>query len=74
LCQYTGYHANTDEKKRHRFRRGISMKLREHLNTARADNYNELVNLAISQEDYILAHQVEKKRKAPMTGSSSQPQ
>jgi hypothetical protein len=40
LCQYAGYHADSDEKKRDRFRRG--------LNTLQADSFNELVNLAIS--------------------------
>jgi hypothetical protein len=48
LCQYAGYHADSDEKKRDRFRRGLNTKLREHLNTIRADSFNELVNLAIS--------------------------
>jgi hypothetical protein len=35
LCQYAGYHADTDEKKRDRFRRGLSTKLRDRLNTVR---------------------------------------
>jgi hypothetical protein len=48
LCQYAGYHADYDEKKRDRFRRGLNAKLRERLNTVRADSFNELVNLAIS--------------------------
>jgi hypothetical protein len=48
LCQYAGYHADTDEKKRDKFRRGLSTKLCDRLNTVRAHNYNELVNLAIS--------------------------
>jgi hypothetical protein len=48
LCQYAGYHADSDEKKRDRFRRGLNTKLREHLNTFWADSFNELVNLAIS--------------------------
>jgi hypothetical protein len=47
LCQYAGYHANSDEK-RDRFRRGLNTKLRERLNTVRANSFNELVNLAIS--------------------------
>jgi hypothetical protein len=51
LCQYAGYHADYDEKKRDRFRRGLNTKLRERLNTVWADSFNELVNLAISQED-----------------------
>src|SRR6187455_761967 len=74
LCQYTGYHADTDEKKRDRFRRGLSTKLRDRLNTVRANSYNELVNMAISQEDCISARQAEKKRKTPVAGPSAQPQ
>jgi hypothetical protein len=74
LCQYEGYHADYDEKKRDRFRRGLNTKLRERLNTVRADSFNELVNLAISQEDCIIAHQAEKKRKAPMAAPSTQAQ
>jgi hypothetical protein len=53
---------------------GLNTKLRERLNTVRADSFNELVNLAISQEDYIIAHRVEKKRKAPMSGLSTTPE
>jgi hypothetical protein len=45
----------------------------ERLNPIRMDTYNELVNLAITQEDYILAHRAEKKRKAPVGPSSAQP-
>jgi hypothetical protein len=72
LCQYAGYHADSDENKRDRFRRGLNTKLQERLNTIRADSFNELVNLAISQEDYIVAHREEKKRKAPMAASFAQ--
>jgi hypothetical protein len=43
LCQYAGYHADTNEKKRDSFRRGLSTKLRDRLNTVRANSYNELV-------------------------------
>jgi hypothetical protein len=74
LCQYAGYHADTDEKKRDRFRRGLSTKLRDRLNTVRANSYNELVNMAISQEDCITARQAEKKRKTPVAGPLAQPQ
>jgi predicted PolB exonuclease-like 3'-5' exonuclease len=73
LCQYAGYHADSDEKKRDYFQRGLNTKLHERLNTVHADSYNELVNLAISQEDCIVAHRAEKKRKAPMLGSSAPP-
>jgi hypothetical protein len=65
---------DTDEKKMDRFRRGLSTKLRDRLNIVRANSYNELVNMAISQEDCITARQAEKKRKTPMAGSSAQPQ
>jgi hypothetical protein len=74
LCQYAGYHADTDEKKRDRFRRGLSTKLCDRLNIVKANSYNELVNMAISQEDCITTHQAEKKRKTPMAGPSAQPQ
>jgi hypothetical protein len=74
LCQYAGYHADTDEKKRDRFRRGLGTKLRDRLNTVRTNSYNELVNMAISQEDCITARQAEKKRKTPVAGPSAQPQ
>jgi hypothetical protein len=73
MCQYAGYHADTDEKKRDKFRRGLSTKLRDRLNTVRANSYNELVNMAISQEDCITACQAEKKRKTPVAGPSAQP-
>jgi hypothetical protein len=74
LCQYAGYHVDTNEKKRDRFRRGLSTKLRDCLNTVRADSYNDLVNMAISQEDCITARQAENKRKTPVEGPSAQPQ
>ena len=73
LCQYAGYHANIDAKKRDRFRRGLSTKLKERLNLVRAESYNELVNMAITQEDCINAHRAEKKRKAPAGPSIIQP-
>jgi hypothetical protein len=56
LCQYAGYHANTDARKRDRFRRGLNTKLKERLNLVKADTFNELVNMAITQEDCISAH------------------
>jgi hypothetical protein len=60
-------------KKRDRFRRSLDTKLRERLNNVRANSYNELVNLAISKEDCIMAHRAEKKRKAPVAGPSTYP-
>jgi hypothetical protein len=46
----------------------------DRLNTVRANSYNELVNMAISQEDCITARQAEKKRKTPVARPSAQPQ
>jgi hypothetical protein len=73
LCQYAGYHADSNDKKKDRFRRGLNTKLRERLNTVRANIFNELVNLAISQEDCIVAHRAEKTRRAQMPGPSAPP-
>ena len=51
--------------------RGLGTKLQERLNLVRADSFNDLVNLAITQEDLIMAHRAEKKRKAPAGPSSA---
>jgi hypothetical protein len=50
LCQYAGYHADTDARK-----------LKEWLNLVKADAFNELINMAITQEDCISAHRAEKE-------------
>jgi hypothetical protein len=50
LCQYAGYHANTDAKKRDRFRRGLNTKLKERLNLVKTNTFNELVNMAITKK------------------------
>ena len=73
MCQYAGHHADTDAKKRDRFHRGLNTKLKERLNLVQPNTYNELVNLAITQEDCIAAHRAEKKRKAPTGPLSAQP-
>jgi hypothetical protein len=38
----------------------------------KARNFNELVNMAITQEDCIAAHRAEKKRKAPTRPATPQ--
>jgi hypothetical protein len=73
LCKYAGYHADTDTKKRDRFRRGLNTKLKESLNLVRADNFNELVNMAITQKDCISAHRAEKRQKISTGPSNAQP-
>jgi hypothetical protein len=72
LCQYAGYHADNDAKKQDRFRRGLNTKLKERLNLVKTNNFSELVNMALTQEDYITAHHAEKKRKTPTRPSSAQ--
>ena len=72
LCQYAGYHADSDAKKRDHFLRGLNTKLRERINLVRPDSFNELVNLAITQDDCIAAHRAEKKQKAPTGPSDAQ--
>ena len=73
LCQYAGNHTDTDTKKRDRFHRGLNTKLKERLNLVQPNTYNELVNMAITQEDCIVVHRAEKKRKALTGPSSAQP-
>jgi hypothetical protein len=53
--------------------RGLNTKLKERLNLVRADNFNELVNMAITQEDCILAHRAEKRQKVSTGPSNAQP-
>jgi hypothetical protein len=48
--------------------------LHEHLNTVRADSFNELVNLAISQEDCIVAHRAEEEKGTNVSTLRSNPE
>jgi hypothetical protein len=64
LCQYGGYHVDTDMKKMELFRDGLNSKLAEWLNLVKFDSYPMLVNKAISQEDAMKRAQAEKKRMA----------
>jgi hypothetical protein len=73
LCQYASYHANTDAKKLDHFRRRLNTKLKERLNLVKTDTFNELVNIAITQEDCISAHRAEKKWKISTGPLSAQP-
>jgi hypothetical protein len=41
LCQYAGYHADSDTKKQDRFRWGLSTKLKERLNLVKANTFSE---------------------------------
>jgi hypothetical protein len=62
LCQYGEHHVDTNAKKMERFRDGLRSELYERLNLLEPNNYHELVNKAISQEDAMMKVQKEKKR------------
>jgi hypothetical protein len=62
LCQYGGHHVDTDTKKMERFRDGLDGKLYERLNLLESENFHELVNKAISQEDAMKKAHMDKKR------------
>jgi hypothetical protein len=62
LCQYGGHHVDTDAKKMERFRDGLDGKLYERLNLLEPENFHELVNKAISQEDAMKKAHRDKKR------------
>jgi hypothetical protein len=62
LCQYGGHHVDTDAKKMERFRDGLDGKLYERLNQLEPENFHELVNKAISQEDAMKKAHRDKKR------------
>jgi hypothetical protein len=53
---------DTDAKKMERFCDGLKSELYERLNLLEPNNYQELVNKAISQEDAMMKVQKEKKR------------
>ena len=63
LSQYGGFHVDTDEKKQDCFRRGLSTKLQDKLALTTCNNFTELVNKAITQEDATLAHKADKKER-----------
>jgi hypothetical protein len=73
LCQYAGYHADSDTKKQEHFRRGLITKLKERLNLIKANTFSELVNMALTQEDCITAHRAEKKRRISTGPAGVQP-
>jgi hypothetical protein len=62
LCQYGEHHVDTDAKKMEHFHDGLKSDLYERLNLLEPNNYHELVNKAIFQEDAMMKVQKEKKR------------
>jgi hypothetical protein len=73
LCQYGGHHVDTDAKNMERFRDGLDGKLYERLNLLEPENFHDLVNKAISQEDTMKKAHRDKKRPsgfAPGSGTN----
>jgi predicted GIY-YIG superfamily endonuclease len=73
LCQYGGHQVDTDAKKMERFHDGLDDKLYERLNLLELENFHELVNKAISQEDAMKKAHRDKKRPscfAPDSGTN----
>jgi hypothetical protein len=70
LCQYGGHHVDTDAKKMERFRDGLDCKLYERLNLIEPNDFHDLVNKAISQEDATKKAQRDKKRQAGFASGS----
>jgi hypothetical protein len=70
LCQYGGNHVDTDAKKMERFRDGLDGKLYERLNLLEPNNYHELVNKAISEEDAMKKAHRNKNMQADVASGS----
>jgi hypothetical protein len=61
---------DTDAKKIERFRDGLDGKLYDRLNLLEPDNFHELVNKAISQEDSMERAHRDKKRQSGFASGS----
>jgi hypothetical protein len=70
LSQYGGHHVDTDAKKIERFCDGLDGKLYERLNLLEPDNFHELMNKAISQEDAMKKAHRDKKRPSGFASGS----
>jgi hypothetical protein len=71
LCQYGDYYVDTDAKKMNHFRRGLDPELYEKLNPTKMNNYHEIVDLAISQDDAMKRVQNAKKRKVAFNSNNA---
>jgi hypothetical protein len=67
LYQYGGHHVDSDAKKIERFHDGLHGDLYERLNLYEPNNYQDLVNKAISQEDAMTKAQKDRKRQVGFT-------
>jgi hypothetical protein len=62
LCQYGGHHVDSDAKKIECSHNGLNGDLYERLNLYDPNNYQDLVNKAISQENAMTKAQKDRKR------------
>jgi hypothetical protein len=67
LCQYGGHHVDSDAKKIECFCDGLHGDLYERINLYEPNNYQNLVNKAISQEDAMTKAKKDRKRQARFT-------
>ncbi|GJN37216.1 hypothetical protein PR202_gb26174 [Eleusine coracana subsp. coracana] len=74
LAQYAPLYVDSEAKKRAAFRRGMNPTLKEKLTWQTTGTFNDLVNVAIVQEDpYCEVQNDERKRKSPPTGNIAAP-
>ena len=69
LARYAPTHVDTDEKKRECFLEGMTPKLRSRLGR-RFEDFNQLLDDALTMEEDLRLHQLEKKRARITAGSS----
>jgi hypothetical protein len=72
LAHYGSHHVDTDAKKAELFHKGLTIQLQDRLILSQNLSYNELVSVAIDQEDAMKACEAaeEKKRKRAVSGPS----
>ena len=73
LAQYARTHADTDEKKRDHFYRGLSCSLQKELYTGNYQTFGAIMNAAIAMEGLQCDSHAKWKHKRVITGSSSHP-
>ncbi|CAO1946165.1 unnamed protein product [Urochloa humidicola] len=71
LSQYAKEDVSTDAKKRYRFMKGLSLKLKNHLSATDFNDYNHMVSKAIKSEASMNELEVDNNRKRVAPSSSS---
>jgi len=73
LAQYASSQVDSDEKKKDRFFRGLTLALQEKLYLGNYQTFGAMMNAAIAVEGFQRASQADWKRKQGDAGSSSHP-